>query len=507
MISTETCNVTARDERLYRLVVVPLTFAIPVVLALVAPSVRDPDIFWHLRTGDWILEHRNLPDSDPFSVFGAGKPYVAYSWLFDLIASLLYRAFGLMGVLVLEGSLLLAIVYVLHRLLFDVVGAPRASSITIIASIAMQPVFTPRPWLFTILFFLIELYLLEDARRRSDPVRLAWLPLLFAVWANCHIQFVYGLALLAAAVGEQLIIRIRGGEAPLLRHMAVCAGVSLFATLLNPYHVQLYGVVAEYARERTPFQYIQELKAPDFRNIYNYWMLIILLGAAFGLGRTRKPDVFHGAVFLAVVWLPFRSVRDLWIAVAMAALVVAQALTPRKGFSPRRMWISVPVAAVGVAGICILAFGASNGRLNSQLKSNYPVEAADFVQQHHYSGPLYNSFNWGGFLIWRLPELPVSMDGRTNVHGDRRIERALATLGAREGWRTDPELDAAHVVLVERTSALSEALRGDERFRLVHEDPLATVFLREPSESLSQITDRWRTTSRTAGTRADNRNP
>lgn len=478
--TTETCYVTSRDERLYRLVVAPLTFAIPVLVALKAPGLLDFDIWWHLRTGEWILDRGALPDSDPFSVFGAGKPYVAYSWLFDLIASLLYRTFGLVGLLVLEGSLLLAIVYVLHRLLLDVVGAPRASSITIIASIAMQPVFTPRPWLFTILFFLIELYLLEDARRRSDPVRLVWLPPLFAVWANCHIQFVYGLALLAAALGEQLITRIRGRETPLLRPMAVCAGVSLCATLLTPYHVRLYGVVAEYARERAPFQYIQELKAPDFRNVYNYWMMLMLLGATFALGRMRKLDAFQGALFFAVVWLPFRSVRDVWIAVAVAALVVAQALTPPERFAPRRMWISLPVAALGVAGFCFLVFGASNAHLNSQLKSIYPVEAVDFVRQRHYSGPLYNSFNWGGFLIWRLPELPVSMDGRTNVHGDQRIERAVATLAAREGWRTDPELRTAHVVVVERTTALSEALRGDQEFRLVYEDRLATVFLREP---------------------------
>jgi hypothetical protein len=362
----------------------------------------------------------------------------------------------------------------------DVVGAPRASWLTIIASVAMQQVFTPRPWLFTILFFVIELYLLEDARRRSDPIRLAWLPPLFAVWANCHIQFVYGLALLAAALGEQLLTRIRGGDTPLLRYMAMCAAVSLSATLLNPYHVQLYGVVAEYARERAPFQYIQELKAPDFRNIYSYWMLFILLGAAFALGRMRKPDVFHAAVFVAVAWLPFRSVRDIWIAVAMAALIGAQALTPPRGLLPRRMWISLPVAAVLIAGIGLIAFGASNAHLHSQLTSKYPVEAADFVRHHHYSGPLYNSFNWGGFLIWSLPGLPVSMDGRTNVHGDQRIERALATLAAREDWRADPELAAAHVVLVERTSALSEALRGERRFRLVYEDALATVFLREP---------------------------
>ena len=66
-MTTETCYVTSRDERLYRLVVAPLTFAIPVLVALAAPSVADPDIWWHLRTGEWILEHRNLPDSDPFS--------------------------------------------------------------------------------------------------------------------------------------------------------------------------------------------------------------------------------------------------------------------------------------------------------------------------------------------------------------------------------------------------------------------------------------------------------
>src|SRR5919197_4765573 len=67
-----------------RLLMLFALYAIPVVVALcpVAVPVLDPDIWWHLRVGQWVVEHGTVPQTDPFSQ--AGRPWVAYSWLYEV---------------------------------------------------------------------------------------------------------------------------------------------------------------------------------------------------------------------------------------------------------------------------------------------------------------------------------------------------------------------------------------------------------------------------------------
>ena len=58
----------------------------------------NPDIWWHLRTGQWIVSHGSVPTTDPFSSHGSDSAWVAYSWLFDLLVSGLHAALGLQGI-------------------------------------------------------------------------------------------------------------------------------------------------------------------------------------------------------------------------------------------------------------------------------------------------------------------------------------------------------------------------------------------------------------------------
>ena len=91
-------------------------------------------------------------------------------------------------------------------------------------------------------------------------------------------------------------------------------------------------------------------------------------------------------------------------------------------------------------------------------------------------GPIYNHLNWGGYLIWRLPEYPVTMDGRTNLHGDERIERSERTWSGK-GYRwSDPEFQMARIIVADRTTALAEILRLDPEFERIYDDPVAVVF-------------------------------
>jgi hypothetical protein len=115
--------------------------------------------------------------------------------------------------------------------------------------------------------------------------------------------------------------------------------------------------------------------------------------------------------------------------------------------------------------------------LAAVLSERYPVAAAAVVEARGYPGPLYNHFNWGGYLIWRLPHLAVAMDGRTNVYGDARIRRAVATWTGKPGWDTDAELAAARVVIANVDWPLAALLRLDTRFQLAYEDAVAAVFV------------------------------
>jgi hypothetical protein len=111
------------------------------------------------------------------------------------------------------------------------------------------------------------------------------------------------------------------------------------------------------------------------------------------------------------------------------------------------------------------------------VAKQYPVNAAKFIQKNKISGLLFNHYNWGGFLIWSLPELSVSMDGRSNLHGDMRIERNRRTWWGLPGWNTDPELTQAKVVIGPIDLPLSTLLRTDARFKLCYEDSVAAVFV------------------------------
>src|SRR5262249_9592586 len=115
------------------------------------------------------------------------------------------------------------------------------------------------------------------------------------------------------------------------------------------------------------------------------------------------------------------------------------------------------------------------------ITARFPANAAATIERAGCAGPLYNCFDWGGYLIWRLPQLPVAIDGRTNLPGDERLQRSFDTWRGVKGWNQDPELTAARLVVADSPGPLASLLRLDPRFQIVHEDEVAVVFVRSSS--------------------------
>jgi hypothetical protein len=143
--------------------------------------------------------------------------------------------------------------------------------------------------------------------------------------------------------------------------------------------------------------------------------------------------------------------------------------------------------AVAAAAVVILLAGASMWSLSSkkllaQVAETYPVGAVHFIQRNHLQGPLLNELSWGGFLIYTVPEVPPSMDGRTNVHSQDEILRALPLWSGEVGWDKNPELARANLVISNHSWPLAHLLLSDARFRVVYQDHTAVLFQAVPQE-------------------------
>jgi hypothetical protein len=480
---------SSREEVFRRLFIVIALYAFPAICAV--KPVIDPDIWWHLRTGQWIVQHRAVPATDPFSSYGLDKPWVAYSWLFELLVYGLYRWLGLFGVIVYRVGMMLVVAAGIHRLVAK--REPRftmAIGLVGAALMALAPLVSERPWMFTILFFTLTLDAVLDLREGRSS-RWVWLlPFLYALWANLHIQFVYGLFVLAlACVAPWIDRRLRGknrhadaAEGHAWRRLVVLSGACFAATFLNPYGGRIYGVVLEYATQPVPFRVVSELTAMKFHEPWDWAALALAGWAAFTLGRRARLSAFDAGLLIAAAFSSFHAQRDVWFLALAALAIVVSGHRTRVPMAERfaLTWPRTGVVAGSIAVILAITAwsrGLSETHLEEKIAAVYPAKAAEVVERRGYHGPLYNDFDWGGYLIWRLPRLPVAMDGRTNLHGDRRIERSCETWAGKRGWDADPELKSAGLVIADAKGPLASLLRHHQHFELAHEDTVAAVFV------------------------------
>jgi len=464
-----------------------LIFVYYPLVTIRAPLV-DPDIWWHIRTGEWIMAHHQVPRTDPFSITGAGKPWVAYSWTFELLVHAIARTWDLAGIAVLRILMWLAATGALYHLLRKLVPQFwRAAALTAVGSFVMVRAFGPRPGPLTVLFFILEFIILLQADRTGDTRKLWLLPLLLCAWSNVHVQFVYGLFVLGLFCLDPILSRWfryqpeGEGKIPNGR-LWLTLLVSTAATLVNPYGWGVYRVLLDYARQPLLAKYVGETNPLPFNQTSDYVAVLLALGAAFALGRSRRVRPLW---LLSLVWAAvsaFRAQRDIWVLAVVACVVIAvyvRADLPMESLAPR-----VRLGAVAcVIAILLLAnqFIATTSKQHlSYVAVRLPLGSVSYIHQHHLQGPIFNNFDWGGFLIYALPGMPVAVDGRTNVHGQEELGRSFATWSGAPGWESDPLLAGANLVIASPGFPLTQLLRLDPRFQAVFDDGVSVVFQRRP---------------------------
>ena len=476
---------TIRADLFAQTILLALLFAVPALMCVHFACVNDPDLWWHMRTGEWVLQHHAIPRVDSFSVF-AGKPWLDYSWLFELTVVKLFQQLGLVGIVGYSTAMILAITVALYHMVRRLQGDLSLNILlTFAATFSIGHMYTPRPWLFTILFFVLELDILMNARRTGRLRELVWLPVIFAIWANVHIEFVDGLFVLGIALAETVLARWSTGSHTRIRPawMGCALVASVLATLLNPFGWRVYAVAYGLMTQGGALNRIMELQAIPFRTPPDFVVLLLALGSTAALAWQRRFLLFETVLLVFAVILSFRSQRDVWVMAAVAAAVLASSIPGRARTEVKSPRI-VATLAVIMAGLAVLvgfrAMHVNNSRLEIQVAETLPVRAVQAIREKGYADssnrPVFNDFNWGGYLVWAL-RMPVSIDGRQNVYGDQRMDRSIATWNGEPDWASDHELMSSGLVIGPVKASLIQILRKDSRFQLVYEDKIAAVFI------------------------------
>ena len=204
--------------------------------------------------------------------------------------------------------------------------------------------------------------------------------------------------------------------------------------------------------------------------------------AFFAVGRQSKVDAFKLLLLSIAGAVAFRTMRDAWFICIPAAACIADTLADETEAraernlaaerSRWRRWLRWRCCCSPAAPTSTSA--ASTGPSAAFL----PVNAVNYLRKHPAPGPLYNTLDWGGFLIWYMPNYPVAIDGRTDLYGDELDERFFSTANGAPSYVNDPYLNQAGVVILQKSNNLVSILQSDPRFQFVYQDALAAVFVR-----------------------------
>lgn len=491
--------------------------------------LTDSDSGWHIRAGQWILKTGRVPTTDLFSFTKAGQPWFAWEWLSDVLMAVIHRDFGLAGIVLVSLLLLGATSVCVYRSTLEESGHRLIGIVlTGLAMSASTIHWLARPHLVTPLFAAVFCWTLNRTERKRRPITLWTLALLTIPWVNLHGGFFVGIVLLityaiGAAAGE-LVQGTRRNAWVRARTYLLTAGACVIASLVNPYGYRLHVHVAQYLGAAFYLQRISEFQSIDFHSFtaayFETLLVLAIAAAAWHLGAGRLVHVLlllswsHLALFsarnipiFAVVAAPGigLAVRE-WLEYAdsrwplespgefSASLAELEAgLRSIANIHRRRHWHFVPCFGVLMLALLLTHSGRVKALRAEFDRNRFPVDAATFLSHKKSESPpirLYSSWQWGGYLIYRLwPPFSVFDDGRTDFYGPAFVEEGLCAWEACPDWADIFERYRVNAALLPVDSALATVLRERRDWKSVYQDHVAELFERTENARCGPMAD------------------
>jgi hypothetical protein len=463
------------------------------IFALAFRSATDPDLWWHLRTGQLMLETHKFFHVDPYSFTKFGQPWVDHEWLSQIVIYGLYRFAGWGGLISAFAALITLAFFIVF---LRSKGKPFvAGTMTVWGAIASVPSFGVRPQMFTLFLASLFLYVLERSDERERL--LWWTPVLVLIWVNLHAGYALGIAfLLIFLAGDAVELAFgHNQERKAIGRMKTRAMVTVAAIAvvpLGPYGRTMYRYPFETLNSRAMLAYIGEWQSPDFHQGKYLAVLFLLLAClavpALSPGRWRARDLLllaftAGAALRSVRHVPIFALVSvpLLSALIQARFERSSPFDRRSPLTPTKLTVNV-VLLVGLLGFAAARVSSVVAQQGISESKEFPADAVRFLKSAQAPAPLMNHYNWGGYFIWQLyPEYRVYIDGRADVYGDSFLEEFASTYYLRgSSWRSGLERWGVRTVVMPPDAPLVTALSSLPQWKVVFSDRQATVLTRVP---------------------------
>jgi hypothetical protein len=465
----------------------------------------DGDTGWHIRTGEWILAHGQVPRQDIFSFTRPDQTWYAWEWLSDVLMGWSHQVGGMQAVVLGAIALICLTFALLYRLVRRKCGSALiAFVLTAVAAAGSSIHWLARPHLFTMLFLVIFYSILEGGRMRL----LFILPVAAAIWTNLHGGFLAGILLICAYAGGESICALAARRSEDRRaaigrswRYGLAALACLAASFINPYGWRLHAHLIRFLTNPAYFQNIAEFTSISFRHpLAPFFELMLLLAAAAAFWSVVQRRFIPFLLLAGYTHLALLSIRNIplfmIVAVPPVGLALAEwlrhlqeetagSLSYRvfRGFDSlsRRLtaadagphWHIAGPAAILVLGATMYGH-APSPRFQAEYDSGlYPVAALAALRD---SDRVFASDTWGGYLIYRRYPAKVFVDGRSDFYGPAFETEYAEVLGVRYNWESTLAKHGVDTVLLAADAPLSSVLKASHNWRAVYDDGVAIVF-------------------------------
>ncbi|TXR47871.1 hypothetical protein [Phyllobacterium endophyticum] len=385
--------------------------------------LRDPDNWWHVKVGLDMLSTRTFPTVDTYSYTFAGSPWISKEWLAQLFFALAYESNSWSGVTLLTAATVGLTTFLLAWYLSAAFKPTIALALAALLSFLINPIMTARPLIFTLPIIIVwTAQLFQAARREQSPP--LWLLPLLCLWANLHGTFTFGFVI-AAFAALDLLVRVRLTEPRVVGAWVSFGLLCPIVTLLNPYGIKaiLATFTVAYGNEAVP--YIDEWQPFNASNSYVTEAFLLL--ALLGLLVSRLQIAWPKALFLLfTLHLFLTHQRFCYLFVLLVPLVLAVEVGEQFTWVSARKWASEKrdrleqilahrfhsvLAVTCILGVFTAAIFASSSKVEPSHDTS-AMGALAYAKEHNLSGRVFNSYNFGGTLVFH--GIKTFIDGRTD---------------------------------------------------------------------------------------------
>jgi len=469
----------------------------------------DSDLFWHLRSGEATIAAGRPLLRDIFSYTLVGQPWTNHSWLSQVLLYLLFHWGGYPALGVFTATLAAFSFWLVNKTM----RGPMIlrAFLLIFAGIVAAVVWTPRPQMFSLLFIALLAWMLYLIRMQKT-VQAWWIPVLFVIWSNLHGGYPLGLFLIAAVLTGEAFDRITGSaDKNTLSWKKILSlaswGLAGFgAVAINPNGIHMWTIPFQTLAVGALRQLILEWASPDFHEFAQQPFLWMFLATAvmwaFSRTRVKSADLFSFVVFAALSLFARRNMGAyaiVTVPILCEGVLNSWAVVKANRPGWLEKWFSAAtnqngtdsniygkgIFALNLIIIAVIAFAAFGklavvtlpSEIDAVIARNYPVGAVEWIKTNNPTGALFNSYNWGGYLVWQAREYPVFVDGRTDLFGDQIISQWRTVVQAQDGWEEILNRWNVRLVLMEPDRPVNQILplKG---WKLVYHDEVSSLYER-----------------------------